>query len=205
MKNTELVFILDRSGSMSGLEQSTISGFNEMIFKQKKQEGKVYVTTMLFDDEFEILHNRVPLEKVKKMTEKQYYVRGCTALLDAIGMSIQRMKPYQNHHTIFVIITDGYENASQEYSYAQVKKMITRQKIENNWEFLFLGANIDAQKEGKKFGIDENRSVSYVNDRQGIQKNYETVGKAISNFRCSQIQDDWKKDIEEDYKKRKSA
>ena len=149
---TEMVFILDRSGSMSGLEKDTIGGYNSLLEKQKKEEGQAYVSTILFDHKQEVVHDRVLLSKVKPLTEKEYYVRGCTALLDALGSAINHIKNIHKYareedrpeKTIFVITTDGMENASQEYSYAKVKKMVEEQKRKNGWEFLFLGANIDA-------------------------------------------------------------
>jgi len=179
MSLTELVFILDRSGSMGGLESDTIGGFNGMIAKQKKEGEKVNVTTVLFDDETEILHDRFPITDVSPLTEKDYYVRGCTALLDAVGKTIgkvenvQKRLPEQSRagKVIFIITTDGLENSSREYTYGKVRKMIEAKK-ECGWEFLFLGANIDAVEEAGKIGIRADRSVTFENDSEGISLNY---------------------------------
>ena len=177
---TELVFILDRSGSMGGLERDTISGFNGMIAKQKAQEKKVNVTTILFDDEVDIIHDRFPVDIIAPLTEKEYFVRGCTALLDAVGTAIEKMENVQKHlpedhragKIIFVITTDGLENSSEHFTQEQIKRKIEAKK-ECGWEFLFLGANIDA-------GIARNRSVTYENDSKGVELNFKAVGKAIS-------------------------
>ncbi len=184
---TELVFILDRSGSMGGLESDTIGGFNEMIAKQKKQGSKVNVTTLLFDDEVYIIHDRFPVEIIEPLTEKEYFVRGCTALLDAVGTAIEKMDNIQKHlpeehragKVIFVITTDGLENSSERYTQEQIRRKIEAKK-ECGWEFLFLGANIDAGKEAEKIGIARNRSVTYANDAKGVELNFRAVGKAIS-------------------------
>lgn len=211
---TELVFILDRSGSMRGLENDTIGGFNGMIEKQKKQEGEANVTTVLFDDGYDLLHDRFPIVAIKTMTEKEYYVRGCTALLDAIGQTIQKMENVRKHlpeemraeKVIFVITTDGLENASREYSQSEIRRMIEKQKEKYGWEFLFLGANMDAVAEAKKFGIAEDRSVTFENDSAGVAMNYRVVEKTISCMRAAPRMADvgagWKKEIEEDFKKR---
>lgn len=211
---TELVFILDRSGSMNGLEEDTIGGFNGMIAKQKSEGEKVNVTTVLFDDEVEVIHDRFSIDIVEPLTEKEYYVRGCTALLDAVGESIRKIENVQKHlpdahkagKVIFVITTDGHENSSKEYSYSDIKRMIEAKK-ECGWEFLFLGANIDAGKEAEKIGIARNRSVTYENDHQGVALNYVTVGRAISKATqssdCSMaLDDDWADDISEYYKQK---
>ena len=213
---TELVFILDRSGSMNGLESDTIGGFNGMISKQKSEGEKVNVTTVLFDDEVEIIHDRFPIDIVESLTEKDYFVRGCTALLDAVGTSIKKIENVQNRlpeehkagKVLFVITTDGHENSSVEYTYADIKKMIEAKK-ECGWEFLFLGANIDAGKEANKIGIAENRSVTYENDHDGVALNFETVGKTIRKAVRSKnssiiIDDDWSDDIA-DYHESKKA
>ena len=211
---TEMVFILDRSGSMGGLEKDTIGGYNSLIEKQKKEEGEALVSTVLFDHEQEVLLDRVPLDKTKKMTEDEYYVRGCTALLDAIGGAIHHIGNIHKYareedvpeKTIFVITTDGLENASKHYSYRDVKKMIKRQEEKYGWEFLFLGANIDVAKESDRLGIRQDRAVRYVNDSEGIELNYEVVGCAMSAMRVmpnSKAMDgSWKEKIEKDFKKR---
>ena len=190
---TEVVFILDRSGSMSGLEADTIGGFNSMIAKQKKEEGEAYISTVLFDDTCEVLYDRVPVNKVEPMNDNQYYVRGCTALLDAIGGAIHHIGNVHKYareedrpeKTLFIITTDGMENASRQYSYEKVKEMVERQKEKYGWEFLFLGANIDAIDVAGKFGIDSNRALNYVSDHKGTQLNYEVLNKTVSEFRAS--------------------
>ena len=208
---TELVFILDRRGSMSGLESDTIGGFNAMIEKQKKQDGKCYVSTVLFDNVSEVLHDRVTLTDIKPMTDREYTVRGCTALIDAIGGAIHHIGNVHKYarpedvpeHTIFVITTDGMENASHKYSSDKVKKMIERQKEQYGWEFLFIGANIDAVETAAQYGISKDRAVNYNADEVGTKILYETVSKAVCDVRYSlSIDDDWSKDIDEDYKRR---
>ena len=211
---TEIVFIIDRSGSMAGLEKDTIGGYNSLIEKQKKEEGEALVSTVLFDHEQEVLLDREPLDKVKNMTEDEYYVRGCTALLDAIGGAIHHIGNIHKYareedvpeKTIFVITTDGLENASKRYSYRDVKKMIKRQEEKYGWEFLFLGANIDVAKESDRLGIRADRAVRYVNDSEGIELNYEVVGCAMSAMRSmpnSRAMDgSWKEKIEKDFRKR---
>ena len=208
-KDVELVFILDRSGSMGGLESDTIGGYNSMLSKQKKEKtGKVSVTTVLFDDQYELLYNQVPIEKVSPMTEKEYYVRGSTALLDAIGKTVMQVKANQDKKEIkdkvlFVIITDGMENASREYRADQIKKLIEERKEKNNWEFLFLGANIDAIGAAKDLGIDSSRAVRFKSDKKGTAKNYEVLNEAIKEIRGGyQLNDSWKNGIEEDVKNR---
>ncbi len=209
---TELVFILDRSGSMAGLESDTIGGFNAMIEKQKKEDGEAYVSTVLFDNVSEVLHDRVKLSKIQKMTDRDYTVRGCTALIDAIGGAIRHIGNIHKYarpedvpgHTMFIITTDGMENASHRYSSDQVKQMIQRQKEKYGWEFLFIGANIDAVQTAAKFGIDRNRAVNYHADHTGTQVLYETLSAPISAMRQNrQVSDDWGKGIEEDFKNRK--
>lgn len=211
-KLTELVFILDRSGSMSGLESDTIGGFNGMIEEQKKKEGECFVTTVLFDHEMLTLHDRLPLEKIKKMTGKDYQVRGCTALLDAIGNSIAHIDSIHRYarkedvpeNTVFVIITDGLENASKEFSSSKVKEMIETKKEKNGWEFLFIGANIDAVETASHIGISKDRAVNYVADSQGTDVVYETVSNAVSCMRsCAPLSANWSEKIRKDYKKRK--
>ena len=207
-----MVFILDRSGSMGGLESDTIGGFNAMIEKQKKQEGKAYVTTVLFDHEIQILHSRVELSEIPPMTDKDYTVRGTTALIDAIGTTIKRIKSMHKElpekevpeHTIFVITTDGMENASSQYSSKEVKKMIEHQKKKHNWEFLFIGANIDAVETAKHFGIDKNRAVNYKADAQGTSVLYSAVSSVVGSVRKSKaIEDTWSKEMNENIEKRK--
>ena len=185
---TEIVFILDRSGSMSGLERDTIGGFNSMIEQQKKTEGEALISTVLFDNVSEVLHDRVNVRDIRPMTDRDYTVRGCTALLDAIGGAIHHIGNVHKYarpedvpeHTMFVITTDGMENTSRRYNSEKVKQMIERQKTKYNWEFLFLGANIDAGREAEKIGIARNRSVTYENDSKGVELNFKAVGKAIS-------------------------
>ena len=208
-KDVELVFILDRSGSMGGLESDTIGGYNSMLSKQKKEKtGKVSVTTVLFDDQYELLYNQVPIEKVSPMTEEEYYVRGSTALLDAIGKTVMQVKANQDKKEIkdkvlFVIITDGMENASREYRVEQVKKLIEERKEKDNWEFLFLGANIDAIGAAKDLGIDSSRAVRFKSDKKGTAKNYEVLNEAIKEIRGGyQLNNSWKNEIEEDVKNR---
>ena len=213
MKNntTELVFILDRSGSMEGLEKDTIGGFNSMIDKQKKQEGECYVSTVLFDDVSEVLHDRVKLDDVPRMTERDYTVRGCTALIDAIGDAIRHIGNIHKYareedvpeHTMFVITTDGYENASYRYTSEQVKKMIKRQKEKHGWEFLFSGANIDAVETAKRYGIDESRAVNYNADEKGTKILYDSVAKAVCDVRANvPLGCGWSDEIDKDFKKR---
>ncbi len=208
---TELVFIIDRSGSMSGLESDTIGGFNSMIRKQKQAEGEALISTVLFDNVSEVLHDRVNVKDIQAMTEHDYTVRGTTALLDAIGGAIHHIGNVHKYarkedvpeHTMFVITTDGMENASRYYSSDKVKKMIERQKVKYGWEFIFLGANIDAVETASHFGIGADRAVNYNCDSEGTALNYEVVSDAICSVRCSApLKSDWKKRIDEDYKKR---
>ncbi len=190
---TEVVFILDRSGSMGGLESDTIGGFNSMLAKQRNGEGEVCISTVLFDDKVEVLHDRVDIAKVEPMNEKQYFVRGCTALLDAVGGAIHHIGNVHKYareedrpeKTLFVITTDGLENASRQYSYDKVKKMVERQKERYSWEFLFLGANIDAIAEAGKFGIAPERAVNYECDSAGTELNYKVLSNAVSMMRCA--------------------
>ena len=208
---TEIVFILDRSGSMAGLEEDTIGGFNAMIEKQKREPGEAYVSTVLFDNTCDVIHDRVAIRKVAPMTRKEYYVRGCTALLDAVGKAIHHIGNAHKYareedrpeKTIFVITTDGMENASRRYSYEKVKSMITHQKEKYGWEFLFLGANIDAAAVAGRFGIGEDCAVNYHNDSIGTALNYEVVSDAIRTVRsCEPLSRDWKRRIDEDYEAR---
>ncbi|MBR2948238.1 MAG: hypothetical protein IKC46_00090 [Lachnospiraceae bacterium] len=209
---TEIVFILDRSGSMHGLEADTIGGFNSMIEKQKKTEGEATISTVLFDNESEVIHDRVDIKNIKPMTERDYTVRGCTALLDAIGGAIHHIGNIHKYarkedvpeHTLFVITTDGMENASHRYDSEKVKSMIKRQKEKYGWEFLFLGANIDAVETAAHFGIEKDRAVNYHADSVGTQLNYEVLADAISDIRLSRpLAAGWKKRIDKDYKERK--
>ena len=214
MKNntTEIVFILDRSGSMSGFESDTVGGFNAMLREQRKKEGTVYVSTVLFDNESEVIHDRVPIECVKRMTERDYRVGGCTALLDAVGNAIRHIRNIHKYarkedipeHTVFVITTDGMENASRTYSAARVKNMIEEQREKRGWDFIFLAANIDAIETASHFGIAENRAVTYRGDREGTRLNYNVVSDAVKCMRCSEagLSDSWKKRIEEDVRGR---
>lgn len=208
---TELIFILDRSGSMEGLESDTIGGYNSMLKQQKEAEGTVIITTVLFDDAYELLHDRINLKGVNPISEKEYFVRGSTALLDAIGKSIQKIINVQRNTSedekaekvMFVITTDGLENASREYSYDKISKMIEKQKNKYGWEFVFLGANIDALSEAEKFGIDNNRAAQFVNDKKGVRLNYSVMSEAICEFRSNRkISEDWKNKIDEDYNHR---
>lgn len=208
---TELVFILDRSGSMSGLESDTIGGFNAMIDKQKKQDGECYVSTVLFDNVSEVLHDRVKLADIKPMTENEYTVRGCTALIDAIGGAIHHIGNVHKYarkedvpeHTVFVITTDGMENASRKYSSDKVKRMIERQKEEHGWEFLFIGANIDAVETAAQYGIDKDRAVNYNADKMGTEILYQSVSAVVGSVRANKCVDkDWSKELNEDYKRR---
>ena len=212
---TELVFVLDRSGSMSGLEADTIGGFNAMLQKQKAQPGEVTVTTVLFDDRYELLHDRMEIRAIAPVTDREYYVRGCTALLDAMGRTIDKIANVQRRSApehradkvLFVITTDGMENASREYSYQRIRAMVERQKAEFGWDFLFLGANIDAIATARRFGIREDRAVNYHADHEGTRLNYQVVSDAITHVRtCSApMAANWKADIEKDYKNRKAG
>ena len=209
---TELVFILDRSGSMAGLEEDTIGGFNAMIEKQRQEPGEAVVSTVLFDSESTIIHDRVDIQRVAPMTRKEYYVRGCTALLDAVGGAIHHIGNVHKYareedrpeKTLFVITTDGMENASRKFTYDRLKAMIERQKERYGWEFLFLGANIDAAKEAARFGISEDRAANYNADSVGTNVIYETVSEAITQVRCcaAPLSADWKQRVDEDYRKR---
>lgn len=212
---TEIVFVLDRSGSMAGLEGDTIGGFNAMIEKQKKEPGEALISTVLFDSESAVIHDRVPLCQIEPMTDRDYYVRGCTALLDALGSAIHHIGNVHKYarpedrpeKTVFVITTDGLENASKRYSYSKVKAMIQRQTNQYGWEFLFLGANIDAAREAARFGISEDRAANYHADSDGTGVVYETVCDAIRQVRrCSApLSASWKDAVEADYRKRRNT
>ena len=208
---TEIVFILDRSGSMAGLEKDTIGGFNAMLEKQKREPGKALVSTVLFDNTADVIHDRLPLHRVPRLTDREYYVRGCTALLDAVGGAIRHISTIHKYareedrpeKTIFVITTDGLENASRRYDYEAVKQMIQRQKEQYGWEFLFLGANIDAAREAARFGIGEDRAANFHCDSKGTALNYEVISETVCSFRAEQpIAADWKAKIDADYRKR---
>ena len=216
---TELVMILDRSGSMRGLEEDTIGGFNSMIEKQKKEDGEAYVSVVLFDDRTEVIYDRTDLRKVEPMTDRQYYVRGCTALLDAVGSTIRHIGNVHKYarpedvpeKTIFIITTDGMENSSRHYGYDEVRRMIERQKECYNWEFMFLGANIDAVKEAGRFGINPSRAVRYEHDSVGTSLNYDVVSHVVGRARKAATAADMNAlfddeemlaPIREDYKKR---
>lgn len=209
---TELVFILDRSGSMAGLEADTIGGFNAMIDKQRREAGQALVSTVLFDTECMVIHDRADLRDIPPLTAREYYARGCTALLDAVGGAIHHIGNVHKYaraedvpeHTLFVITTDGLENASCRYSGDAVKAMIRRQQERYGWEFLFLGANIDAVETAGRFGIDASHAADYHADAQGTRLNYEVLGEAIAEVRCSRpLAGSWKKRIDADYRARK--
>ena len=209
---TEMVFILDRSGSMAGMEDDTIGGFNGMITRQREEEGEALVSTVLFDGESTVIHDRADLSRIPPMTKKEYRVGGCTALIDALGGAIHHIGNVHKYareedvpeHTVFVIITDGMENASRRYTAEKVKAMVARQKEKYGWEFLFLGANIDAVETAARYGIDEERSVNFHNDAEGIALNYETVSAAVCTVRRNAALDNsWKEAIDRDYTGRK--
>ena len=211
---TEIVFILDRSGSMSGLESDTIGGYNAMLEKQKTAPGQAIVSTVLFDDHCEVLHDRLDIKTVVPMSDKEYFVRGCTALLDAVGGAIHHIGNIHKYareedrpeKTLFIITPDGMENASRRYNYDRVKMMIERQKEKYGWEFIFLGANIDAVEVADRFGISADRAANYHADSEGTQLNYEVVSEAICSLRASKsINTDWKDRIDNDYKGRKKS
>lgn len=213
---TELVFVLDRSGSMSGLEMDTIGGFNSMLDQQREVEGEVLISTVLFDDKEILLHDRKNLKDIKNLTKKDYYVGGCTALLDALGNSIKRINELQKAmpederpaKTMFVITTDGMENASRTYNYSKIKKMVEKKQAKKNWEFIFLGANMDAISAGADIGIRADRSVNYCCDAAGTAVNFKALSKAVTNYRCaapamaSESLMCWDEDIKADYSKR---
>lgn len=210
---TELVFILDKSGSMAGLEGDTIGGYNSMLKKQKEMDGEAVVTTVLFDDNYELLHDRIYIKKVMPITEKEYFVGGGTALMDAIGTTINKIINVQKNKSpeeraekvIFVITTDGMENSSMEYTRAMVKKLIERQEKKYGWEFIFLGANINAVEFAEGIGIRADRAANYHADSKGIRANYKAINQAVSFMRMNvEVGDEWKKDLEKDFKNRKS-
>ena len=204
---TELIFILDRSGSMSGLEKDTIGGFNGILEKQKGEPGEALISTVLFDHESEVIHDRMDIEEMCPLTEKEYFVRGSTALLDAVGGAIHHIGNVHKYireedrpeKTLFVITTDGMENASREYTYDRVKQMI-EQKKEAGWEFIFLGANIDAAREAARFGIAKEFAANYHADKAGTAVIYDAVNEAVCNVRANRpMQADWKKKVDADF------
>ena len=208
---TEMVFILDKSGSMAGMEDDTIGGFNGMIEKQKAEEGEALVSTVLFSGDSVVIHDRAQLKDIRPMTRKEYSVGGCTALVDALGGAIHHIGNVHKYareedrpeHTVFVITTDGMENASRHYTAEQVKTMVNRQKEKYGWEFLFLGANIDAVETAARYGIREDRAVRYRHDAEGYALNYQEVSEAVRSVRCSRpLSADWKRNIERDYETR---
>lgn len=209
---TELVFILDRSGSMAGLEKDTIGGFNAMLEKQRKEPGDAVVSTVLFDNQADVIHDRVSLADVPDLTDREYYVRGCTALLDAVGGAIHHIGNVHKYarredvpeKTLFIITTDGMENASRRYTYDKVRRMIEHEKEKYGWEFLFLGANIDAAAEAKRFGIDASMAANYHCDEEGTALNYEVISEAITSVRAcaAPLSADWKQKIDADYRRR---
>lgn len=205
---TEIVFILDRSGSMAGLEADTIGGFNAMLEKQRSESGEAILSAVLFDHESEVVYDRVDLRKIEPMTDRQYYVRGSTALLDAIGGAVRHIANVHKYareedrpgRTVFIVTTDGMENSSREYSYAQVRRMVKREQEENGWEFLFLGANMDAISAAGSFGIRADRAVRFACDGAGTSLNYEVVSKTVSKLRRGKgIDAKWSEEIEADY------
>ena len=208
---TELVFILDKSGSMSGLEKDTIGGFNSMLEQQRKVDGECVITTVLFDNRYELLHDRIDIRAVQPMTEQEYFVGGSTALLDAIGKTIHKIgtvqkntaEDYRAEKVMFVIITDGEENASRYFSSAQIRQMIQRQKKRYGWEFIFLGANIDAVETAGRFGIDADRAVDYVPDGEGTELNFRIMSQTVATFReCGAVPTACLDEIRKDMKKR---
>ena len=208
---TEIVFILDRSGSMAGLEDDTIGGFNAMVEKQKKEPGDALLSAVLFSDGCQVLYDRADIQKVEPMTEQQYRVGGCTALLDAIGGAVHHIGNVHKYareedrpgKTIFVITTDGMENASRSYTYDEVQRMVKHEQEKYGWEFLFLGANMDAISAARSFGIRADRAVRYRRDRAGTELNYQVVSETVSRVRrCESIDADWCAPIEADVKKR---
>ena len=214
---TEIVFVLDKSGSMSGLEKDTIGGFNSMLDKQRKEDGEVSITTVLFDDRMQVLHDREDLAKIANLTGKDYQPGGCTALLDALGKTIKHISKVQKslpederpEKTMFIITTDGQENSSHEYSYEKIRKMIEKKQEKKQWEFLFLGANMDAISAAADIGIKADRATNYHCDAAGTAVNYEALSRAVTKYRmcamghADEALADWDKDVKEDYRKRK--
>ena len=211
---TELVFILDRSGSMGGLESDTIGGFNSMLAKQQAEPGEARITTVLFDNRYEVLHDLIDIKAVNPITNNEYFVRGQTALLDAVGTTINKIgsvqkntaEGYRADKVLFIITTDGMENASREFNYDKIKSMIENQKDKYGWEFIFLGANIDAVEVAGRFGVEKNRAQNFVNDGEGIALNYNVLSEAVACYRATpkgvSLDDDWSEEIQADFKKR---
>ena len=208
---TEIIFILDRSGSMEGLEKDTIGGFNSMMKKQASVPGDALVSTLLFDNDVEVIHDRLNIKDVPEMTSKEYYVRGCTALLDAVGGAIKHISMIHRYarkedvpeKTLFIITTDGMENASRRYSYEDVRSMVEHQKSKHGWEFIFLGANIDAQAEASKYGIDESMSVNYNCDSKGMKISFKVMDDVVSSYRSTcEAPKEWRKRIDDDFNSR---
>lgn len=211
---SELVFILDRSGSMSGLEGDTIGGYNAMLEKQRREKGEAVVTTVLFDDHVDILHSREDIRDVRELTDKQYYARGCTALLDAVGDAIERTKKRQAElidearpaHTIFVITTDGEENSSRRYTFEKVRHLVEECQTEHGWEFLFLGADMDAIASAARLGIEGHNAASQCHDAMGTALGFASIDRALCARRMGAAPSaDWKSDLEADYKARKQG
>lgn len=210
-KDTEvldLVFILDKSGSMSGFESDTIGGYNSVLAENRNKKGKTFITTILFNDKTKILHNREPISKISNLTLEDYSVDGYTALLDAIGEGIEKMrenrKVTKNNNVLFVIITDGEENKSKKYNHEKIKAMIKSAETEDKWDFIFLGANIDAISEAENIGIKGSNATGYIQDGTGYDKAYRAVNKAVeSKQMAAPISEDWKQEVEADAKERK--
>ncbi len=209
---TNVIFVLDKSGSMFGLESDTIGGFNSMLSKQKRISDEAILSLILFNDDIEIVYQNTPIDNVKDLTIRDYQTGGCTALLDAIGITISKIENFYQklskeelpEKTVVIIITDGYENASREYSLSQIKSLVERKKLKNNWEFIFLGANIDAINTAESFGINSNRAANFHNDSRGIQANFGALSEAIASTRFgNSIDDSWKDEIDKDFKNRK--
>jgi hypothetical protein len=209
---TEIIFILDRSGSMEGLEKDTIGGFNSMMKKQASVPGDALVSTLLFDNDVEVIHDRLNIKDVPEMTSKEYYVRGCTALLDAVGGAIKHISMIHKYarkedvpeKTLFIITTDGMENASRRYSYEDVRSMVEHQKSKHGWEFIFLGANIDAAAEASRYGIDSSMAVNYNCDSKGMEISFKVMDDVVSSYRSTcEVPKEWRKLIDDDFKSRR--